>query len=154
MAGIISPAFADTRSARLSYGAMSFAKVVFIGAGVWGILVLAPLYFLVDISGKPWPPPANYPHFFYGFISVAMAWQLAFLIIGTDPVRFRPLMLPAIIEKLGHVTTVGILYARGRIGQADAATALPDVVLGILFVAAFASSAATGHRILRPQPPV
>ena len=117
---------------------MTFAKVVFTGAGIWGIVVLTPLYFLIDITGKPWPAPANYPHFFYGFISVALAWQLAFLIIGSNPARFRLLMLPAIVEKLGHVTTVGILYARGQINQAAAGTALPDLVLGILFVAAFA----------------
>ena len=116
---------------------MKFAKTVFIGAGIWGILVLTPLYFLVDITGKPWPAPANYPHFFYGFISVAMAWQLAFLIIGTNPARFRLMMIPAMLEKFGHVMTVAILYARGRIGQTDAGTALPDLVLGILFVAAF-----------------
>ena len=48
------------------------------------------------------------------------------------------MMIPAIIEKLAHVATVATLYARGRINQADAGTALPDLVLGILFVAAFA----------------
>lgn len=116
---------------------MRFAKIVFVGAGIWGILVLTPLYFLVDITGKPWPAPANYPHFFYGFISVAMAWQVAFLLIGADPARFRLMMIPAILEKLGHVTTVATLFAGGRITTADAGTALPDLILGTLFVAAF-----------------
>lgn len=119
---------------------MRFAKIVFICAGIWGILVLTPLYFLVDITGKPWPAPANYPHFFYGFVSVAMAWQVAFLIIGSAPERLRPMMLPAIMEKLGHVLTVGTLYARGRISTADAGTAAPDLLLGALFVAAFVAS--------------
>ena len=123
---------------------MKFAKIVFTGAGVWGILVLTPLYFLVDITGKPWPAPANYPHFFYGFIAVAMAWQVAFLIIGSNPARFRLMMLPAIIEKLAHVATVATLYARGRINQADAGTALPDLILGVLFVAAFARTPRRG----------
>lgn len=117
---------------------MRFAKAIFILAGLWGILVLTPLYFLVDITGKPWPAPANYPHFFYGFIGVAMAWQVAFLIIGSNPARFRLMMIPAILEKFGHVATVGLLYARGRITATDAGTALPDLVLAILFIAAFA----------------
>src|SRR5215203_3943933 len=104
---------------RLMVEAMKFARIVFIGAAVWGILALTPLYFLIDITGKPWPAPVNYPHFFYGFISVAMVWQLAFLIIGSDPARFRPMMIAAVLEKLGHVTTVAVLYARGRIGQTD-----------------------------------
>jgi hypothetical protein len=128
---------------------MTFAKVVFVLAGIWGILVLTPLYFLLDITGKPWPAPANYPHFFYGFIGVALAWQVAFLIIGSNPARFRLMMIPAILEKLGHVTTVGVLYARGRIAHADAATALPDLLLGILFIAAWARTAKTPDAVIQ-----
>jgi hypothetical protein len=116
---------------------MRFARTVFIVAGLWGIAVLVPLYFLVDITGKPWPPPLNYPHFFYGFISVALAWQLAFLIIGWHPERYRLLMIPAIVEKLGHVTTVAMLHSRSAITIDDAMTAAPDLLLGVLFVIAF-----------------
>jgi hypothetical protein len=129
---------------------MTFAKVIFILAGIWGILVLTPLYFLIDITGTRWPAPANYPHFFYGFIGVALAWQVAFLIIGSNPAKFRLMMIPAILEKLGHVTTVGVLYARGRIAQTDAATALPDLVLGILFAAAFARTAKPRDAVIQP----
>jgi cytochrome b len=75
---------------------MRFARFVFTIAGIWGIVVLTPLYWLVDITGRIYAPPADYPHFFYGFLSVAMAWQLAFLVIGSDPARFRPLMIPSI----------------------------------------------------------
>jgi hypothetical protein len=128
---------------------MRFPKIVFIGAAIWGILVLTPLYFLVDISGKPWPPPLNYPHFFYGFIGVALAWQLAFLVIGRDPVRYRLLMIPAIVEKLGHVTTVATLYARAAISIEDAITAVPDLLLGTLFVAAFVVTRSPGIRETR-----
>ena len=116
---------------------MRFARVTFIGAGIWGIAVLTPLFWLVDVTGRSYPPPVDYPHFFYGFLSVAMAWQLAFLVIGSDPARFRPLMLPGIVEKLGHVTTVTVLYSRARITTLDAQAAIPDLLLGLLFIAAF-----------------
>jgi len=116
---------------------MRFAKFVFIGAGIWGILVLTPLYFLYDIAGNRWASPTSYPHFFYGFLSVAMAWQVAFLIIGSDPIRFRPLMIAGLLEKVGHVTGVAVLYARSRLTQAEAGSALPDLLLGLLFIAAF-----------------
>jgi len=116
---------------------MRFARTIFFIAGIWGIVVLVPLYFLVDITGKPWPAPLNYPHFFYGFISVALSWQIAFLIIGSDPARYRFMMIPAILEKLGHVATVGVLYTRGAITVDDAMTAAPDLLLGVLFVVAF-----------------
>ena len=32
---------------------------------------------------RQYTPPTNYPQFFYGFLSVAMAWQIAFLVIGS-----------------------------------------------------------------------
>ena len=123
-----------------------FAKVVFIGAGVWGIVVLTPLYWLVDLTGREYSPPADYPHFFYGFLSVAMAWQIAFLVIGSNPLRFWPLMIPSVIEKLGHVATVATLYSQARVSTVDAQGALPDLLLGILFIVALAKTRASDRR--------
>jgi hypothetical protein len=88
---------------------MTFARVVFLVAGAWGIVVLTPLYFLVDLTGRQYAVPVDYPQFFYGFVSVALAWQIAFLVIGLSPARFRPLMIPSTVEKLGHVTGVAVL---------------------------------------------
>jgi hypothetical protein len=117
---------------------MRFAKVVFRVAGMWGIVVLTPLYFLVDLAGRRYGVPADYPHFFYGFLSVAMAWQIAFLVIGSNPARFRPLMIPSVVEKLGYVAGVAVLYGQGRLSAVDATSAAPDLVLGVLFIVAFA----------------
>lgn len=119
---------------------MKFARVVFIAAGVWGIAVLTPLFFLVDVTGRPYPPPTSYPHFFYGFLSVAMAWQAAFLVIGSNPLRYRLLMLPSILEKIGYVVTVAVLYGHDRIPTDYAMSAVPDLALCVLFVAAFAKT--------------
>lgn len=116
---------------------MKLARFVFIGAGIWGIAVLTPLYWLVDVSGRHYAAPHDYPAFFYGFIGVALAWQIAFLIIGSNPARYRTLMIPAIIEKLGYVSTLAFLYGRSRISALDVQPAIPDGLLGILFVVAF-----------------
>ena len=89
---------------------MRFAKFTFVGAGIWGIAVLTPLYWLFDVTGRSYSPPTDYPHFFYGFLSVAMAWQIAFLVIGSNPARYRPLMIPGMLEKPGHVGGVAILF--------------------------------------------
>ena len=67
-----------------------------------------------------------------------MSWQIAFLVIGSNPARFRPLIIPAILEKLGHVAGVAVLYANARISPTDAQAAIPDVVLAVLFIVAFA----------------
>jgi hypothetical protein len=117
---------------------MRFAKYVFTGAGIWGIVVLTPLFFLYDLSGQEYPPPDTYPHFFYGFIGVAMAWQFVFLVIGSNPLKYRLLMLPSMLEKLAFIVPCAMLYQRGRLSAHYASAAIPDLVLGMLFVAAFA----------------
>jgi hypothetical protein len=122
---------------------MRFAKIVFTAAGVWGIVVVTPLYFLVDVTGRQYAPPTAYPQFFYGFLSVTIAWQIAFLLIGSSPARFRPLMIPSIVEKLGYVVTVAVLHGQARISVAEATTAAPDLLLGVLFIAAFAKTPAS-----------
>jgi hypothetical protein len=99
---------------------------------------ITPLYFLVDLTGRQYAAPVDYPQFFYGFLSVAMAWQIAFLAIGSSPSRFRPLMIPSIVEKLGHVAGVAVLYGQGRLSVPDATAAGPDMLLAVLFIVAFA----------------
>ena len=131
---------------------MKFARMAFLVAGVWGIVVLTPLYFLVDLTGRRYAAPADYPHFFYGFLSVAMAWQIAFLVIGSSPSRFRPLMIPSIVEKLGHVVGVAVLYGHGRLSAADATTAAPDLLLGVLFIVACAMTPKFSHSAPVPDP--
>jgi hypothetical protein len=123
---------------------MKFARIVFALAGTWGVVVLSPLFFLVDVAGKAYAPPLNYPHFFYGFFAVAMAWQFAFFVIASNPVRYRPMMIPAVIEKLGFVVTCAMLWSRGQIPAADAFVAVPDAVLCALFVASFVKARAVG----------
>jgi hypothetical protein len=125
---------------------MRFARIVFVVAGIWGIAVLMPLYWLVDVTGRQYGPPADYPQFFYGFLSVAMAWQIAFLIIASSPARFRSLMIPSMLEKFGYVMTLAVLYARARISATDAQAAVPDLLLGIRFVVAFATTRAPEWR--------
>ena len=125
---------------------MRFARIVFIVAGIWGIVVLMPLYWLIDVTGRRYGLPVDYPQFFYGFVCVAMAWQIAFLVIGSDPVRFRSLMIPSVIEKLGYVVTLAVLHGQSRISAADAQAAVPDLLLGILFVVAFVQTRASERR--------
>lgn len=124
---------------------MTFAKTVFIAAGVWGIVTLTPLFFLVDVTGRHYAFPATYPQFFYGFFAVAMAWQFAFLVIGSNPLRFRPLMLAAIVEKVGFIATAAALLSKGSIPATDASAAIPDLVLCSLFAIAFAKTAVSNR---------
>ncbi len=71
----------------------TFARRVFLVAGIYGLIVLLPLYFMR-------PAALARPEDYLGFIGTAVAWQLCFLVISRNPQRHRPLMLPAIVEKL------------------------------------------------------
>lgn len=114
-----------------------FARRVFMGAGIYGLLALLPQYFLEVQIGRDYPPPITHPEYFYGFVGVAVAWQVAFLIIARDVVRFRPLMLAAIVEKASFALPTFVLFAGGRVAAATTAAASIDLLLGVLFVAAY-----------------
>lgn len=116
---------------------MRFARVVFWIAGIWGLLVITPLYFMFDLIGRQDPPPITHPGFFYGFVGAALAWQIAFLFIARDPVRYRPLMIPSIIEKFSYGGAVVILVLQARMHSSDLVFAGMDLVLGVLFVMAY-----------------
>jgi len=116
---------------------LTFARTVFTCAGIWGLAVLTPLYFSVDLVGRFYPPAITHPDFYYGFIGVASAWQVGFLLIGRDPAGLHTMMIPAMLEKFGYVLTLSILYAQGSLRLGQFVVALPDILLGILFVIAF-----------------
>ncbi|MGH9504324.1 MAG: hypothetical protein ACRD20_15855 [Terriglobales bacterium] len=116
---------------------MKFAKIVFRIAGVWGILVLTPLYFMFNLIGRNDPPPITHPAFFYGFIGAGLAWQIAFFVIATDPSRYRPLMIPSIFEKFSYGIAVVFLVMQARMRASDLVFGGVDLLLGSLFVIAF-----------------
>jgi hypothetical protein len=116
---------------------MKFAKIIFWIAGIWGLLMITPLYFIFDSISRNDPPPITHPGFYYGFAAVALAWQIAFFFIATDPSRFRPLMIPSILEKLAYGGTVALLVLQGRMHRADFVFGAADLLFALLFVIAY-----------------
>jgi hypothetical protein len=94
---------------------MRFAKAVYLVAGVAGLFLVVPGYFLEGSTASLIPPAVEHPEFYYGFIGAVLAWQLVYLLIGTDPVRFRPVMPLAALAKAIVVGTLATLFALGRI---------------------------------------
>lgn len=80
------------------------------------------------------PGPATHAAFFYGFIGVALAWQVVFLIVSRDPVRFRPVMLPAVLEKVSFGIPAILLYSKGKLELEFFAAGIVDLVLAVLFL--------------------
>lgn len=114
-----------------------FARRVFFWAGIYGLVTLLPLYLFESALAEYMQPATNRPEQYYGFVGVALAWQLAFLLISRDVVRFRPMMLPAIAEKLLFGVPVLFMIVAGRVTADMLPPVLIDLVLAVLFVLAY-----------------
>lgn len=115
---------------------MRFAKIVFLVAGIYGLAALAPLYFLEGLLTSQTKLPFNHPEYFYGFLGVALSWQIVFLIIASNPLRYRPIMYAACLEKLSFAVAVPILFAQNRVPLNMVAAAAIDAVFLLLFITA------------------
>jgi len=116
---------------------MRFARVIFGLAGVYGLIVILPMYFGRTKYERVAPPAVTHPEFYYGFVGVALAWQVAFLIVAAQPVRYRLIMIPAVLEKFTYGIAVLVLGFQNRVASITMAFGTVDLVLGVLFVVAF-----------------
>ena len=116
---------------------MRFAKWVFRIAGIYGLLVIGAGYFTEASINRDYPPAITHREYYYGFLGVALAWQVAFLVISMNPVRYRPMMLAGVIEKVSFVIPSAILLSRGELPPPIVAGASIDLLLGVLFTASY-----------------
>jgi hypothetical protein len=72
---------------------------------------------------------------------VAVAWQVVFLIMARDPARFRPMMIPAVIEKLSFGVAAVILYSQQRLSALMLGGGIVDLILAALFAVAYFKTA-------------
>lgn len=120
---------------------MKFARRVLLIAGVYGLLVIVPAFFLEGRVGRDFPPPITHPEYYYGFLGVTLAWQVLFLFMAFDPLRYRLLLIPAVLEKVSFGVAAIALLAQQRIPLATFAVSLVDWVFAVLFIACFAKLA-------------
>jgi len=106
-------------------------------AGIYGLLALVPHYFAENSIGHDYPPAVTHPEYFYGFVGMAAVFQLVFLVIATDPVRYGPLILVSILEKLSFGIPALILHFQGRIAPPLFLGGMIDLVLCALFTVSY-----------------
>lgn len=88
-------------------------RILFLG-GIYGLVVLIPQYFMEAKIGQDHPPAITHPEYFYGFLGVATAWQVAFLLMSINPVKYRAMLIPAMLEKAGFgAAALGLFFTRG-----------------------------------------
>ena len=116
---------------------MKFAKRVFLIAGIYGLIVLLPMYFTEEKTGRDFPPPITHPEYYYGFVGVTAAWQVLYLFISIDPIRYRLMMIPPMLAKTSFVVACAILYLQQRVSGVILGASMVDLALVILFILAY-----------------
>jgi len=101
--------------------------------------VLTPLFFLESQIGRLDPPAITHPEFYYGFFWVAIAWQIVYFMLWRDPLRFRPMLIPATLGKAGFAISAFVLCAQGRLAARNLVLPSIDLVFAALFIYAFAT---------------
>jgi hypothetical protein len=115
---------------------MQSAKWIFRIAGTYGVVVLVPMYFLENMFTD-----SVHPEFYYGFLGVGLAWQVLFFTLAADPVRYRPMMVPAILEKLSYGVATFWLFFAGRAASSVVLSGSVDWLFVLLFVWAYVQTA-------------
>ena len=109
---------------------MTFARRVFLTTGLYGVIVIAPQFFLE----KSVTPAVSHPEQYYGFLGAVLAWNIAYLVIAGDPARYRPLMLVGSLGKTLFAAFVTVLWAQGRVPAFLLAFAAIDLGIVALYI--------------------
>jgi hypothetical protein len=110
-------------------------RIIFKGAGYYGIIVMLVLLLApAQVLGEP---TVVHPEYYFGFVTVGMAWQIAFLVVGSDPVRFRPMMLVCVCEKFFYISLLFYFILTHRAPTRMVPAVVLDGSLGCLFIYAW-----------------
>jgi hypothetical protein len=116
---------------------MMFARRVFTWAAVFGFVMIAPLFVAEGLLARVLHRTLTQPQWYYGFAEVALAFQALYLIIGRDPVRYRPLMPLCGLAKLGFGVVMWTLVGLGRSDPLLGIAAIPDMFWAAAFLLAY-----------------
>jgi hypothetical protein len=119
---------------------VKLAKWIFLIAGIFGVLVTVPMALAEKAIEQIMPPAVNHPEFFYGFVLLNACWQVLYLFLSTDPIRYRPMMIPSFLAKASGVVALTWLSLQGRISSQWTVTIIMDGIWAILFLVAFWSA--------------
>lgn len=115
---------------------MKLARVTFVVAGIVGLIPFGPLAYEIAAKGEALLPAINsMGPLFHVSVFQYVCWQLFFFVLAVDPVRFRPMMIPAyFVEVMAPFSPMWLLLY----GYSNwIPIAVANLVLSILFLVAF-----------------
>ncbi|HET6970000.1 MAG TPA: hypothetical protein VFH92_02645 [Phenylobacterium sp.] len=116
---------------------MTFARRVFTWAAIFGFVMIAPLFVAEGLVERLLRHALTQPQWYYAFAEVALGFQVVYLLIGRDPVRYRPLMPVCAITKFGFGVTIWTLAGLGRTDPFLGIAATPDLFWAGAFLLAY-----------------
>lgn len=119
---------------------MKTAKWIFLVAGILGLVSTIPLLFAEEAMA------VKQPEFYYGFVCLNISWQILYLFLSSDPLRYRAMMIPAFLAKGSGTIALAWLYFSGRVSGQWIAIGAMDGVFAALFLVAFWATARAGLR--------
>jgi len=114
---------------------MKIAKWSFLIAGIFGFVSMASLLFSAKTVS------VQQPEFYYGFVFLTICWQITYIIIATSPIRYRLIMIPAILTKASGTVALVWLYLAGRVSAQWIGIGAVDGIFAVLFCVGFISTA-------------
>jgi hypothetical protein len=121
---------------RLATPSTTTAKLIFRVAATWGILALTPILFFPNRIGNPVPRPLTEPEYFHGFLALSLLFAILFLVIASNPIRYRPMMPIAILQKLVYPLAIFGLLSTHRAPPTKSFYAGTEFLLALLFILA------------------
>ena len=113
---------------------MKLARWIFLIAGGFGLLSTVPLLFTESAM------QVKQPEFYYGFVCLNICWQVLYLFLSSDPVRYCPMMIPAFLAKASGTIALTWLYLLARVSTQWIAIAAADGLFAVLFLVAYWST--------------
>jgi hypothetical protein len=113
---------------------LKLARRIFLLSGIYGVLILTPMFFMEGYIARQMPPAINHPEFYYGFVCLALASQGLYFLVASDVLRFRPVILVGVAGKLSFALSSFILYLQGRTPAQFFGGPIIDVIISGFFL--------------------
>lgn len=131
---------------------MRLARGVFLGAGAVGLLKLISTVYLAIVGGGSVLPQADGAGLLLVLTMAQYAiWQIACLVVSKDPVRYRPIMVLAILMTLTDPFNPVWLYMFGYLVWLS--LIFVDIAMAVLMMAAYLTASRAATRVLVPNDP-
>jgi len=116
---------------------MGLARLVYLVAGLWGLIVI-PLGYASYLSGAdPSLSSVARPEIVHGFFLITLPWQLLFLLMSRDPLRYNAVMPLTVLEKLPFAAITLALFTKGQASSVMGFFAAMDGLFGVLFAISY-----------------